>query len=99
MTSRIPLSNREQLELTFAKSEYTLPEPVWRQMPRLATILQPVWQGIVSVLAPLDGPRVKPRNHADGSLEYLVCDPMTGARYRFSSEESLRVWLDQRYRH
>ncbi|MGK7910954.1 MAG: hypothetical protein AB4050_05630 [Synechococcus sp.] len=92
MTSRVPFSDRDKLELAFTKREI-----VWRELPSLNAILKPVWQGIVSILAPLDEPRIRQMNGIDGSPYFLTYDPVTGMRHRFDSEESLRVWLEQRY--
>ena len=93
MNSRVPFSTRAKLEVTYSK-----PETVWLEMPRLSDILRPIWQGVVSVLAPLDGPRIKQIEDPHGGLTYMTYDPVTGSRHRFDSEEALRVWLERRYR-
>ncbi len=93
MTSRVPFSDRDRLESAFSKRE-----TVWQDMPSLSAILSPIWQGVVAILAPLDGPRIRQVKGTDGNPNYLTYDPVTGMRHRFESEESLRVWLEQRYR-
>lgn len=93
MTSRVPFSDRAKLESAFSKRE-----SVWHELPSLNAILKPVWQGIVSMLAPLDGPRIRQVDGMDGHPYYLTYDPVTGMKHRFDSEESLRIWLEQRYR-
>ena len=93
MTSRVPFSTRAKLEVTYSK-----PETVWQEIPRLTDILKPIWQGVVSSLAPLDGPRIQQIEDSRGDLTYMTYDPVTGRRHRFDSEEALRIWLGRRYR-
>ena len=99
MTSRIPYSglssaNRERLERA-----YMITQPKTLDMlPRLTSVLRPIWQHVVSALAPFDGPRVRQICDADGSLKYFALDPVTGDRHLFESEEMLREWLASRYR-
>ena len=93
MTSRIPYSDRERLERAYTKSE-----PAQLAMPRLTSVLRPIWHRVVSVLTPLDEPRIRQVCGADGSVNFLAYDPITGDRQLFASEEMLRVWLSGRYR-
>ncbi|WP_017327586.1 hypothetical protein [Synechococcus sp. PCC 7336] len=93
MTSRLPFPERDKLERAYTKSE-----SVWQEMPRLTSILTPIWKQAATALAPLHEPRIRQICGPDGTLTYFAYDPVTGSRHLFSSEESLRLWLAQRYR-
>lgn len=58
--------------------------------------LQQIGAAVVNFLAPQDSLKI---THSDRSGQTLwsVYDRETQQRYRFSSEDELRVWLDERH--
>lgn len=58
--------------------------------------LRQVGQWLVKALTEADQPRIQIRTTRQGTL-WHVQDPMNGTVQTFTSETSLRVWLEQRH--
>ena len=53
--------------------------------------------GELRVLSEPYEPRAKRKMDEFGNLSYQVYDPVSNSHHTFTSEEALRIWLDQRY--
>lgn len=63
---------------------------------QLLTQLKHWGVALVKFLAPSNEPRIKAINSANGTA-WKVYDPVTQSSHLFTTEESLLIWLDQRY--
>jgi hypothetical protein len=66
--------------------------------PRLTSGKWAAWfDALLTQLAGSNEPRIRQVAGRDGQPQWQVYDPVTGDRQRFSDEQSVRIWLDQRY--
>lgn len=68
--------------------------------PRLTAVK--AWFGglsanLIDALCGSQEPRIRQKIDRLGNRYYRVYDPVANAHYLFTSEEAVRVWLEQRY--
>ena len=64
---------------------------------RGARIAQAVGQIVYVRLTRGSEPMISKHCNDNGSPDYQVCDPVYNTKYRFTSEDEVRIWLDHRY--
>ncbi|MEB3268064.1 MAG: hypothetical protein VKJ09_05940 [Leptolyngbya sp.] len=55
------------------------------------------WDTLFTRLAGSNQPRIRQTVGRNGQPQWQVYDPVTGDRHQFPDEESVRIWLEQRY--
>ncbi len=55
------------------------------------------WHRVAAFLTGPTEPQIYSRRDRRGKVYYRLYDPRTDQRRVFSSEEDIRIWLDQRY--
>lgn len=58
-----------------------------------------LWQNFVNVMLRDAEPKVWQKRDRKGNFFFQVYDPRTGQVARFSSENEVRAWIEERYRH
>ncbi|MGB3202983.1 MAG: hypothetical protein WBA99_18905 [Nodosilinea sp.] len=76
-----------------AQSDYALGR-VWA---RAKACLRPAVIRLVAYLCGSDSVRVAVKRDRQGQTVFVVYDSVSQQRHTFSSEQELRVWVDQRY--
>jgi len=80
------------------RSDTTLsdrPAKTWRIL--LGQYIGQVWHEIVLKLTPSNDPQIYEKRDRHGNTYFHVYDPLTGLSSTFSSEDEIRIWLDQRF--
>ncbi|PSN12682.1 hypothetical protein C7293_19195 [filamentous cyanobacterium CCT1] len=94
-----PSSLYAQLELIpeslepSAQSDYA----VGRVWAKAKAQLRPMASQLVAYLCGSNSLRVTVKRNRQGQSAFVVYDPVSQQRHTFSSEQELRVWIDQRY--
>ena len=78
-------------EVTSLQSQ---PKTSWHLRHKLNSL----WQSVVTFLETSSEPQVWTKGK-DYQTQWHVFDPATGQSAQFSSEEDVRVWLEERYNH
>ncbi|MBD0335378.1 MAG: hypothetical protein ICV62_07815 [Cyanobacteria bacterium Co-bin13] len=59
--------------------------------------MQRLLETVLDKLAPREQPQIRRYTTRQGEPAWTVYDPVDGSTHRFSSEEDVRIWLEQRY--
>lgn len=78
---------------------HSLPESLpTSPSPRLKSGKWGAWfDALLTRLAGSNEPRIRPVTGRNGQPQWQVYDPVTGDRQKFTDEQSIRIWLEQRY--
>lgn len=63
------------------------------------TIWHRFWKALGHILTQPSEPSIRQKRDRFGHNSFQVYDPMTRKYGEFSSEQEIRVWLEQRYYH
>jgi hypothetical protein len=64
---------------------------------RMAHRKLPLWQRLLTLLSGKTEPKIWRKRDRAGNWYFRVFDPVTNLSSTFSSEQEVRVWLEQRY--
>lgn len=59
--------------------------------------LEQLWNSVLGMLIRSSEPKIYQKHDHNGNLYFQVYDPIAHQTSTFSSEQEVRVWLDQRY--
>ncbi len=85
-TLEIEFSQRLQQSPFFKESPTPLPQKWFKQWA----------QAVVDYLTGAQALSIRQKLCKDGSVQWIAYDPYTRSRHVFSSEQAVRVWLEQR---
>lgn len=68
-----------------------------RQISIKLPSLEQLWNSILETFTTSSEPKIYQKYDRNGKLYFRVYDPITHQSSTFSTEQELRIWLDQRY--
>lgn len=89
-----------RLELITSESEHPASVDVSRVnqvWARSKAYLDKVGQSLLGYFCGSKDPQIVTKRDRDGNTFFVAYDPIDQAHYTFTSEQEVRVWLDQRY--
>lgn len=80
----------------YQKLELIAPKPSFKA--RVGAMLSALPELILGLGTTSQEPQISQRRDRAGQLQWRVYDPMSGQSSQFSSENDVRIWLENRYR-
>jgi hypothetical protein len=74
-----------------------LDEPEWGRQPALLSFLSQAWRSLMMALEQPAEPEIWQSCDRQGNTLWNAYDPMTDKQFQWSSDQELRIWLEERY--
>jgi len=78
------------------RSQRSLTPSVTKPSQKRSSIWQTLGYRLMSYFSGSSDPQIRQRTYGN-QLVWHVYDPITGREWKFSTEQEVRIWLDERY--